>query len=306
MDNTYLTMEEYIELEAEKARSYGRAFNWETTTYDKVSYFDDFDYLKDFENEFPAIVYDDALTSGPEISFEPTYKMDNPYLTMEEYIELEAEKACRYGRAFNWETTTYDKVSYFDDFDYLKDFENEFPAIVYDDALRSGPEISFEPTVRPLYDDQIDFIISFDEFDDEDYIVMYDKDSFSYKLIFVNYFKMNSVNGIDEVDLPHNDVVIEQLGNDINYNVNTQSYELEEDIETNHDIYPEPSDMGEYLIIIEVVIQMHFHEEMPLIFIIKNQYVSFSIPFDPKRFYKDDGYAIGLRRSSYIFFTLLI
>nr|GEV72877.1 hypothetical protein [Tanacetum cinerariifolium] len=41
-------------------------------TYGKVSYFDDFDYLKDFENEFPTIVYNDALTSGPEISSEPT------------------------------------------------------------------------------------------------------------------------------------------------------------------------------------------------------------------------------------------
>ncbi|GJU71449.1 hypothetical protein Tco_1262854 [Tanacetum coccineum] len=218
---------------------------------------------------------------------------------MEEYIELEAKKSRRHGRAFNWETATYGKVSYFDDFDYLKDFENELPAIVYDGALMSGPEISSKPMVSPLNDDRIDFRISFDESDDEDYIVMYDKDSFSYKLIFVNDFKMDSENDIDEVDLPHNDVVIVQLGNDINYNINTQSYELEEDFEKNHDIHREPPDMGEYLIIIKVVIQMHFHEGMPLIFIIKNLYVLFGISFDPKRFYKDGGYAIELRRPRY-------
>ncbi|GJY10987.1 hypothetical protein Tco_0379172 [Tanacetum coccineum] len=99
--------------------------------------------------------------------------MENPYLTMEEYIELEAEKARRHGQAFNWETATYGKVSYFDDFDYLKDFENELPSIVYDGALMSGPKISSEPMVSPLNDDRIDFRISFDESDDEDYIVIF-------------------------------------------------------------------------------------------------------------------------------------
>ncbi|GJS55871.1 hypothetical protein Tco_0629233 [Tanacetum coccineum] len=37
-----------------------------------VSYFDDLDYLKDFENEFPAIVYNDALTSKSDFLSEPT------------------------------------------------------------------------------------------------------------------------------------------------------------------------------------------------------------------------------------------
>nr|GEU55008.1 hypothetical protein [Tanacetum cinerariifolium] len=63
--------------------------------------------------------------------------MDDPDLTMEEYIKLKAKKARRHGRIFNWETATYGKGSYFDDFDYLKDFENEFPTIVYNDALTS-------------------------------------------------------------------------------------------------------------------------------------------------------------------------
>nr|GEY19250.1 hypothetical protein [Tanacetum cinerariifolium] len=162
---------------------------------------------------------------------------------------------------------------------------NKFPAIVYNDALTSEPEISSEHTVSPLNDGQINFGILFDEFDDEDYIGMYDKDSFSYKLISVNDFKTDSENDIDEVDLPHNNV-IEQLDSDIDYNIDTQSLEFNEDFKITHDIHREPLNMEDYLIIIEVVIQKHFYEGMPLIFIIKNLYVSFAIPFDPKRFYK--------------------
>ncbi|GKB45545.1 hypothetical protein Tco_0896298 [Tanacetum coccineum] len=72
--------------------------------------------------------------------------MDNPNITMEEYIQLEAEKACRRGKDFNWETTTYGKVGYFEDIDYFKDFENEFLAIVYEDAFDIRTEVSSEPT----------------------------------------------------------------------------------------------------------------------------------------------------------------
>ncbi|GJW00734.1 hypothetical protein Tco_1555985, partial [Tanacetum coccineum] len=64
-------------------------------TWLEKRYFEDIDYFKDFENQFSAIVYNDALTSDPEVS---------------------------------------------------SDFENEFPAIVYNDALTPEPEVSSEPT----------------------------------------------------------------------------------------------------------------------------------------------------------------
>nr|GEY36902.1 ribonuclease H-like domain-containing protein [Tanacetum cinerariifolium] len=38
----------------------------------KVKYFEDIDYFKDFETDFPAIVYKDALTSEMGVSSEPT------------------------------------------------------------------------------------------------------------------------------------------------------------------------------------------------------------------------------------------
>ncbi|GKD59597.1 hypothetical protein Tco_1297106, partial [Tanacetum coccineum] len=51
---------------------HGQEFNWETARYGKVTYFEHIDYFKDFENEFSAIVYKDALTSEPEVSSKPT------------------------------------------------------------------------------------------------------------------------------------------------------------------------------------------------------------------------------------------
>ncbi|GJV71593.1 retrovirus-related pol polyprotein from transposon TNT 1-94, partial [Tanacetum coccineum] len=59
-----------------------------------------------------------------------------------------------------------------------------------------------EPTVSPLNDNQIDFRISFDESDDEDYTVIYDRNSFSYKIIYVNDLKTDSKNDNDEVNMP--------------------------------------------------------------------------------------------------------
>ncbi|GJU88340.1 hypothetical protein Tco_1300763 [Tanacetum coccineum] len=162
MDNPDITMEEYIELEVEKARRHGQEFNWETATYDKVMYFEDIDYFKDFENEFPTIVYNVALTSEPKVS---------------------------------------------------SDFENEFPTIIYNDALPIDHKISFKPPVSPLDNNEIDFRISLDESDDEDYICIYDKSSFSYKLISVNDLKTDLRNDNDKVDieLPSDDASIKPV-----------------------------------------------------------------------------------------------
>nr|GEW32068.1 hypothetical protein [Tanacetum cinerariifolium] len=63
--------------------------------------------------------------------------MDDPDITIEEYIRLKEEKSRRHGKVYNWETATY--------------------------------ALLCEPTVSPLNDNQIDFRMSFDESDDEDY-----------------------------------------------------------------------------------------------------------------------------------------
>ncbi|GJZ12237.1 RNA-directed DNA polymerase, eukaryota [Tanacetum coccineum] len=66
---------------------------------------------------------------------------------------------------------------------------------MFNDTLMS------EPTVSSL-NNEIDFRISFDESDDEDYTVIFDKNSFSYKIIYVNDLKTDSENDNEKVNMP--------------------------------------------------------------------------------------------------------
>ncbi|GKD79651.1 hypothetical protein Tco_1342272 [Tanacetum coccineum] len=75
--------------------------------------------------------------------------MDDPNITMEEYIRLDEEKAQKCGKVFNWETAKY--------------------AIAFNDGV-SSETLSCEPTVSSL-NNEIDFRISFDDSDYEDYTV---------------------------------------------------------------------------------------------------------------------------------------
>nr|GEW32996.1 hypothetical protein [Tanacetum cinerariifolium] len=61
--------------------------------------------------------------------------MDDPNITMEEYIRHEEEKARRRGKVYNWETAIYGKIWYDEDVHDLRSVETEFPAIVLNDAL---------------------------------------------------------------------------------------------------------------------------------------------------------------------------
>ncbi|GJR98621.1 hypothetical protein Tco_0270795 [Tanacetum coccineum] len=111
---------------------------------------------------------------------------------MDEYIRLEEEKARRHGRTFKWQTATFGKVeNYEDEDDCFIDFETEFLTIVFDNTLIALPS---EPTVCPPNENKIDFRISLDESDDEDYTVIFDENSFSYKIIYVNDLKTDSGN----------------------------------------------------------------------------------------------------------------
>ncbi|GKE92067.1 hypothetical protein Tco_1573162, partial [Tanacetum coccineum] len=72
MDDPNITREEYIRLEEEKARRRDKVYNWENAMYGKVWYDEDVHDLRSVETEFPAIVFNDALTSEVALSCEPT------------------------------------------------------------------------------------------------------------------------------------------------------------------------------------------------------------------------------------------
>ncbi|GJY85553.1 hypothetical protein Tco_0499579 [Tanacetum coccineum] len=61
-----------IRLEEEKARRRGKVYNWETATYGKIWDNEDVHDLGSVETEFPAIVFNDTLTSEAALSCEPT------------------------------------------------------------------------------------------------------------------------------------------------------------------------------------------------------------------------------------------
>ncbi|GKF34093.1 hypothetical protein Tco_0107293, partial [Tanacetum coccineum] len=127
--------------------------------------------------------------------------MDDPNITMEEYIQLMADKTRGRDQKFNWETATYGKV-YCEDLDSFTDFETDFPAIVYNDASTSNQNVSSKPTVS-IYNAikaDIDFHISFSDSEDEDYTFIYNKDSSSYKLNPVNDLKPEPANEHAEIN----------------------------------------------------------------------------------------------------------
>ncbi|GKB70399.1 hypothetical protein Tco_0931811 [Tanacetum coccineum] len=127
--------------------------------------------------------------------------MDNPNITMEEYIRLEEEKARGRGKVFNWETAKYGKIQIDEDVHNLKSVETKFLAITLINEISSEKKLSYEPTISSL-NNEVDFRISFDDFDNEDHTVIFDKKSFSYKIIYVNNLKTDSENDNEKVNMP--------------------------------------------------------------------------------------------------------
>ncbi|GJZ83708.1 hypothetical protein Tco_0648881 [Tanacetum coccineum] len=128
--------------------------------------------------------------------------MDDPNNTMEEYIRLVEEKARKCGKVFNWETAKYGKIWYDEDIHDIGSIETEFLAIVFNDTLTSEAALLCKPMVSSLNNDEVDFRISFYESDNEDFTVIFDKNSFFYKIIFVNDLTTNSENDNDKVNMP--------------------------------------------------------------------------------------------------------
>nr|GEU43449.1 hypothetical protein [Tanacetum cinerariifolium] len=117
--------------------------------------------------------FDGTFWRSSPATFQRHTRMDDPNITMEEYIRLEEEKARKHGKLFNKETANYGKIWYDEDIHDLRSVETEFLAIDFNDSLKSGETLSCEPTVSSL-NDEIDFKISFDNSGDEDYTLNLD------------------------------------------------------------------------------------------------------------------------------------
>ncbi|GJR90730.1 hypothetical protein Tco_0214741 [Tanacetum coccineum] len=85
---------------------------------------------------------------------------------------------------------------------FMTSVEAEFPAIVINDAFAQQDALQCKSQVSTPVNDEIDFRISFDESDDEDYTIICDRNSFSYKMISINNLKMDSKNDNEKAKVP--------------------------------------------------------------------------------------------------------
>ncbi|GJY92122.1 hypothetical protein Tco_0507904 [Tanacetum coccineum] len=94
-------------------------------------------------------------------------------------------------------------VDYFDDLDYFKDLENEFSAIVYNDALTSKSDFLTEPTISPQHIDEFNLKneTSLSKCDEEEQNVLYFNDLFHFNVIYPDDLKRDTDNDNDEIDI---------------------------------------------------------------------------------------------------------
>ncbi|GKD09556.1 hypothetical protein Tco_1189241, partial [Tanacetum coccineum] len=79
---------------------------------------------------------------------------------------------------------------------FFKDFEKEFLAIVYNDALTSKSDFLTEPIVSPEHIDESDLKseTSLSECDEEEQNVLYFNDLFSFNVIYPDDSKLDKDN----------------------------------------------------------------------------------------------------------------
>ncbi|GJX25394.1 hypothetical protein Tco_0231690 [Tanacetum coccineum] len=265
MDNPNLTIEEYIRLEEEKVRKREKVFNWQTATYGKIRIDDDLHDLSFVETKFPAIVFNDTLTSEAALSCEPTVSSLNDEIDFRISFDESDDEDCTVifdKKSFSYKIIPVnnlntnsendnDKVnmpllpspkptiSYFDDLDFFKDFKNEFPAIVYNKAQTSKSDLLTEQTLNPQHIDEFNLKdeTSLSEYDEEEQNVICFNDLFPFDVIYPDELKTDTENYNDKVDIEHSseDLSIKPSPDLINTDVGAYAHRSNKLLETSHD-----------------------------------------------------------------------
>ncbi|GJY97329.1 hypothetical protein Tco_0514239 [Tanacetum coccineum] len=152
--------------------------------------------------------------------------IDDHNITMEEYIKLEEEKAHRRGRVFNWQTAPYGKIRIDDDLHDLSSVEaeflaivindafapqnalqyksqNEFPAIVYNDAQTSKSDLLTESILNPRHINEFNLNneTSVSEYDEEEQNILYFNDIFPFNIIRLDDLNLEKDNNDNDIDI---------------------------------------------------------------------------------------------------------
>ncbi|GJU64828.1 hypothetical protein Tco_1246663 [Tanacetum coccineum] len=316
MNDPNITIEEYIRLGEEKAHRRGKVYNWETATYGRIWYDEDDHNLGSFETEFPAIVFNDTLTSEVTLSCKPRVSPFNDHKINfrtsfdesndEDYTVIYDENSFSYKIIYvnNLKTdfkndndkfniplflTLEPEVSYSNDLDHFKDFENEFPAIVYNDALTSKLDFLTEPTISPQHIDEFNLKdkTSLSKCDKEEQNILYFNDLFSFNVIYPDDLKSDTDNDNDEIDIEQSsrDMYVIPLPNVINIDVGAYIQGSNKLLKTSHDTSNKFFKTETFVKKLNVnIMACNYLNNGMLLNLIKNLYVPFGIPFDPKLF----------------------
>nr|GEW54145.1 Ty3/gypsy retrotransposon protein [Tanacetum cinerariifolium] len=313
MEDLNITMEEYIRLEEEKAQRHGKVFNWETAKYDRIWYDEYVHDIRYVETKFPAIVFNDSLTSNETPSSEPMVSSPNDEIDFrisfdksdDEYYTVVFDKnsfsykiisTCDFEMNLENNNEKVNKplvlspkptVSCIDDLDFFKDFENEFPAIVYNDALTSKSDFSTKTTLCPQHIDKFDLKdeTSLFEYDEVEQSVFYFNDLFYFNIVYLDDLKSDKDNDDNEIDM------IQSSGGNENKN---------KLLKESHDKIRKVFIMRSFVMELNVNIVAWNHFVNGMLFnLIKNLY-PFSILFYPKWYYKDSDCARMLQRPRHV------
>ncbi|GKE03944.1 hypothetical protein Tco_1395962 [Tanacetum coccineum] len=276
-----ITMEEYIRLDEEKARRRAIVFNHWLTSEEAILYKPTVSSLNDNEIDF-RISFDESDDEDYTVICDKnsfSYKIisvnnlktdsenDNDKVNIPSFLSFEPT------------------VSYFYDLDSFKDFEKEFPAIVYNDALTSKLDFLTEPTVSTQHIDEFNLKdeTSLSECDEEEQNVLYFNDLFPFNVIYPDDSKSNKDNDDDKIDIKQSSGVIV-----INADDGAYAHESNKLLETSHDTSNKFFKTKTFVKELNVnIVTCNYLINGMLINLIKNLYVPFGIPFYPKLFYKD-------------------
>ncbi|GJX23458.1 hypothetical protein Tco_0227903 [Tanacetum coccineum] len=255
-------------------------------------------------DQFPAIVFNDNLTSNETLSCEPTvsslnnneidFRISFDEFDDEDYTVVFDKNLFSYKLIYANDLKTDSEndnekvnmpmfpspepsISCIDDLDFFKDFENEFPAIVYNDALTSKLDFSTEPTLCPQHIDEFDLKdeTSFSEYVEKEQNILYFNNLFPFNIIHPD-LKPDKDNDDNKIDM------IQSSGG----NENTQG--LNNQLEGSHDKISKVFFMKSFVMELNVNMEAWNYLVNGMLFnLINNLYVPFGIPFDPKRYYKD-------------------
>ncbi|GKB99902.1 hypothetical protein Tco_0986039 [Tanacetum coccineum] len=176
------------------------------------------------------------------------------------------------------------------DLDFFNDFENKFTAIVYNDALTSKLNLLTKPILNPRHIDEFNLNdeTSLSECDKEEQNVLNFNDLFPFNVIYPNDLKSDKDNNDDKVDIEHSsgDLSVKPLPDVINTDVGAYAHGSNKLLKTSHDTSNKFFKTETFMkgLNFNIMAWKHLNKGMSFIFLIKNLYVSFGIPFDPKFF----------------------